>query len=96
MLGFRESGSAMRSAKRKAKLYSMFRIKTTDKVNLSTIYSRLKVPSLASQVSLNRLRCYGHVERSDKWIKHCTHLEVEGCKGRGRLVTVTVIKSLNS
>ena len=33
---------------------------------------------------LNRLRWYGHVERSDKWINKYTNLEIDGFKGRGR------------
>ena len=33
---------------------------------------------------LNRLRWYGHVERSDKWINKCTHLEIDGFKVRVR------------
>ena len=33
---------------------------------------------------LNRLRWYGHVVRSEKWINQCTHLDVDGFKGRGR------------
>ena len=27
---------------------------------------------------------YGHVERSDKWINKCIHIEIDGFKGRGR------------
>ena len=67
-----------------AMLRWMLNIKAKDNVSLSTMYERLNLAPLESKLRLNRLRWYGHVERSDKWINKCTHLEVDGFKGRGR------------
>ena len=44
----------------------------------------MNIAPLESKLRLNRLRWYGLVERSDKWINKCTHLELDGFKGRGR------------
>ena len=62
----------------------MLKLKAEDNVTLSTIYGRLNLAPLESKLRLNRLRWYGLVERSDKWINKCTHLEIDGFKGRGR------------
>ena len=67
-----------------AMLRWMLNIKAKDNVSLSTMYERLNLAPLESKLRLNRLRWYGHVERSDKWINKCTHLEVDGFKGGGR------------
>ena len=48
------------------------------------MYERLNLASLESKLRLNRLRWFRHVERSDQWIKKCTHLEIDDFKGRGR------------
>ena len=58
-------------------------MKAEDNVNLSTVYGRLNLAPLKSKLRLNRLRWYGHVEKSDKWINKSTHLEIDGFKGRG-------------
>ena len=44
----------------------------------------MNIAPLESKLRLNRLRWYGLVERSDKWINKRTHLELDGFKGRGR------------
>ena len=62
----------------------MLNIKAKDNVSLSTMYERLNLAPLESKLRLNRLRWYGHVERSDKWINKCTHLKIDDFKGRGR------------
>ena len=62
----------------------MLKIKAEDNVSLSTMYGRLNLAPLESKLRLNRLRKYGHVERNDKQINKCTHLEIDGFKGRGR------------
>ena len=38
-------------------------------------------------IKRRRLRWFGHMERKDDtdWIKHCTVMELEGSKRRGRL-----------
>ena len=68
----------------RAMLRWMLRIKAEDNMSLSTMYGRLNLAPLESKLRLNRLRWYGHVERKDKWINKCTHLEIDGFKGRGR------------
>ena len=55
-------------------------------VSLSTMYGWLNLAHLESKLRLNHLRWYGHMERSDKWINKWTHLEIDGFKGRGRLL----------
>ena len=62
----------------------MLRVKAEDDVSLHDMYSRLGLQSLESRLRINRLRWYGHVERSDSWIKHCNEIIVTGCQGRGR------------
>ena len=62
----------------------MLKIKAEDNVSLSTMYGILNLAPLESKLRLNCLRWYGHVERSDKWVNKCTHLEIGGFKGRGR------------
>ena len=44
----------------------------------------LHIPSLEQLLRANRLRWFGHVERSDAWIKKCRDMQVENCR-RGRL-----------
>ena len=62
----------------------MLKIKAEDNVSLSTMHGQLNVAPLESKLRFNHLRWCGHVERSDKWINKCTHLEIDGFKCRGR------------
>ena len=62
----------------------MLKINAEDNVSLSTRYGRLNLAPLESKLRLNCPRWYGHVEKSDKWINKCTHLERDIFKGRGR------------
>ena len=62
----------------------MLKIKAEDNVSLSRMYGQLNLAPLESKLRLNRLRWYRYVDRSDEWIKKCTHLEIDGFKGRGR------------
>ena len=55
-----------------------------DDVSLRDLHSRLSLQPLESRSRINRLRWYGHVERSEDWIKRCTQIDVSGCQGRGR------------
>ena len=48
------------------------------------MYPCLILQSLESRLRVNHLRWYGHVERSEDWIKRCTKIDVSGCQGRGR------------
>ena len=59
-------------------------VKLKDRVNSSLLLERLKIPDLLEQCRLNRLRWYGHVERSDGWIKKVTEMVVEGNARPGR------------
>ena len=60
----------------------MLTIKAEDNGSLPTMYGQLNLAPLESKLRLNCLRWYGHVESSDKWINKCTHLEIDGFKGR--------------
>ena len=59
-------------------------VRVKDKVSMASLYERLGIPSLDAALRRNRLRWFGHVERSDTWIKRCTAILVEGDAGRGR------------
>ena len=67
-----------------AMLRWMLRVKAEDDVSLHVMYSRLSLHPLESRLRINRLRWYGHVERSEGWIKCCNKIVVTGCQGRGR------------
>ena len=58
----------------------MLKIKAEDNVSLPTMHGRLNLTSLDSNLRLNRLRWYRHVEISDKWLNKRTHLEIDGFK----------------
>ena len=68
----------------RAMLHWMLKVKAEDDISLHDMYSRLGLQSLESRLRINRLRWYGHVERSDGWIKRCNEIVVDGCQGRGR------------
>ena len=53
-------------------------VKLKDQVNSCVLLEKLKIPDLVEQCRLNRLRWYGHVERSDGWIKKVTEVNGEG------------------
>ena len=59
-------------------------VKPEDRISTTSLYTRLQIPPLESVLRLNRLRWFGHVQRSNDWIKRCTLLEVNGKRGRGR------------
>ena len=56
----------------------MCKVKAEDDVSLHDMYSRLSLQPLESRLRINRLRWYGHVERSEDWIKRCTQIDVSG------------------
>ena len=68
----------------RAMLRWMLRVRAEDGVSLHDMYSRLSLQPLESRLRINRLRWYGHVERSEGWIKRCNKIVVTGCQGRGR------------
>ena len=79
----------------------MLNIKAEDNVSLSAIYGQLNLAPMEcfAKLRLNHLRWYGHLERSDKWLNKCTHLEIDGFKGRGRphkTLSATVTEDLKS
>ena len=53
-------------------------VKLKDRIHSNLLLQKLKIPDLLEQCRLNRLRWYGHVERSDGWIKSVTEIDVEG------------------
>ena len=59
-------------------------VRVAHQVSSQSLYERLGIPSLAVVLRCHRLRWFGHVQRSDSWIKRCTALEVEGVLQRGR------------
>ena len=84
---------------KQAMLCWMLKIKAEDNVSLSTMYGRLNLASLESKLRLNHLIWFGHVERSEKWVNKCTHLEIDDFKGSGRprkTWSATVTKDLKT
>ena len=67
-----------------AMLRWILRVRAVDDVSLHDMYSRLSLQPLESGLRINRLRWYGHVEKSEGWIKRCNEIAVTGCQGRGR------------
>ena len=65
-------------------LHWMCKVKVEDDVNLHELYSQLYSQPTESMLRINCLRWYGHVERSEKWIKCCTQIDISGNQGRGR------------
>ena len=53
-------------------------------VRSEALLDRLHIPSLEQLLRANRLRWFGHVERSDAWIKKCRDVQVESCRRAGR------------
>ena len=53
-------------------------VKLKDRVSSEVLLQKLKIPSVVELCRLNRLRWFGHVERSQSWIKRCTEMVVEG------------------
>ena len=68
----------------RAMLRWILKTKAEDNVSLSAMYGHLNLAPLKSNLSLNCLRLYWRLEKSDKWINKCTHLEIDGFRGRGR------------
>ena len=67
-----------------AMLHWMCKVKAEDDVSLHDMYSRLSLQPLESRLRINRLMWYGHVERSEDWIKCCAQINISCCQGRGR------------
>ena len=49
------------------------------------MYLQLSIAPLESRLRMNCFSLFGHVERREEWINHCTQGEVDGCQGRVRL-----------
>ena len=64
-------------------LHWMCKVKAEDDVSLHELYSQSYSQPIESMLRINCLRWYGHVERSEKWIKCCTQIDISGCQGRG-------------
>ena len=60
------------------------KVKAEDDVSLHDLYSQLSLQPLESRLRINRLRWYGHVEKSEDWIKCYTQMNYSRCQGRGR------------
>ena len=55
----------------------MRNVKKDECVSTSSLLKKLKLKSLESALRLNRLRWFGHVQRSDTWIRRVVDIEVE-------------------
>ena len=53
-------------------------VKVKDRVRSDVLLQKLMIPCITEVCRANRLRCFGHVERSNSWIKRCTEMVVDG------------------
>ena len=60
------------------------KVRAEDDISLHDLYSQLSLQPLGSRLRINSLRWYGHVKRSEDWIKHCTQINISVCQGRAR------------
>ena len=66
----------------RAMLRWMCNVKVNDKINSDSILSKLGLQDIETILRTNRLRWFGHVERSAGWINHVRNLEVQSQKKR--------------
>lgn len=59
-------------------------VRLRDQVSSESLLARLEISSLEDRLRLNRLRWFGHVERSDGWINRCRDVQPRREKGPGR------------
>ena len=60
----------------------MCNVTLNDKISSDSILSKLGLQDLETILRTNRLRWFGHVERSAGWINHVRNLEVQSQKKR--------------
>ena len=53
-------------------------------IRSNTLLEMLNIPSLEDLLRANRLRWYGHVERSTSWINKCRNIKVNSQRKAGR------------
>ena len=53
-------------------------VKVKDRVRSDVLLQKLMIPCITDVCQANRLRWFGHVERSNSWIKRCTEMVVDG------------------
>ena len=58
-------------------------VKLADRVSSDTLLRRLNIVSIESLIQSNRLRWFGHVQRSEQWINRITNLNINGKRSRG-------------
>ena len=66
----------------RAMLRWMCNVKVNDKVSSDSILSKLGLQDIETILRTNRLRWFGHVERSTGWINHVRNLEVQSQQKR--------------
>ena len=59
-------------------------VRLLDRVNSNTLLSRLHLSDITDVLRQRRLRWFGHVSRSDGWIKRVTELQIDGEPISGR------------
>ena len=67
-----------------ARIRWICKVKIRDKISSDSLLNKLCLKNLDITLRTNRLCCFGHVCRSDGWIKKCTQHEVAGNGERGR------------
>ena len=68
----------------RAMLRWILNFRITDRISSVELYRKLKIPTLESALRKNRLRWFGHTQRSDQWINKIQTFDVTGNAGRGR------------
>ena len=68
----------------RAMLRWILNFRITDRISSVELYRKLKILTLESALRKNRLRWFGHTQRSDQWINKIQTFDVTGNAGRGR------------
>ena len=61
----------------RAMLRWILNFRITDRISSVELYRKLKIPTLESALRKNRLRWFGHTQRSDQWINKIQTFDVE-------------------
>ena len=59
-------------------------VRLSDRIHSDALLAKLNILSIEDLLRRRRLRWFGHVQRSDGWIKKCTNIVIDGPASRGR------------
>ena len=62
-------------------LTDSYRVTTMDQVSSQDLLETIQIDDLPKVLRTRQLRCHGHVERSDGWLKETQELDPTGFRG---------------